>query len=875
MTEPSEKSIPLRRRRETRWTVRVVDRFARALITLGGIGTIIAVSLVCVFLVWVVVPLFEGAKIEERSVMEIPPASAGAARSPVHLAVDEYQTISWALYADGTLESIRLDNGKILESKKPFEGQTLTTSAFSDDGASAAFGFADGAIRLGRIGIETSFLDPANAPPDTPDEVRNLAEGQLAEMSGGLVSSTPEGQLRLQKLSVKLEDPIPPSSPSPIILIDRVDLSSGPSFCAVSADGKLKMGIMTEKKSLISKKSAATLTSSETPLDSKNWGPPAFVLLSRLGSDAYVAWRDGHLVRFDVRDIEKVKPIETVDLVEPPGVTLTSLKFLIGRTTLLAGDSLGTVRAWFGVKPEHAETRDGSVLVAAHTLKGPKSPVVSLAASARNRIVAAAYGDGEVRLFYVTSGKVLTAQQALDSRDAVTTPITVAMAPKDDGFAAESGGQLAHWRIDLGHPEATLTALFRRVWYEGYEKPEHVWQSTGGTDDFEPKLGLMPLIFGTVKATVYSMLFGVPIALLGAIYTSQFLHPRFRSKIKPTVELMASLPSVVLGFLAALVFAPFVERALPAVLASMLCVPLSFLLAAYLWQSLPQTVVTRAAHYRFLFILGVFPLGILLAAAAGPAAEKIFFAGNFRLWLDGQAGGSMGGWMILFLPLMALGAAILNATVVVPWLQRISLSWSRAQCAAADAGLFIAGAVVVLAASLGVSAALGAAGFDLRGAFLGTYIQRNSLIVGFVMGFAIIPIIYTIADDAMSSVPEHLRSASLAAGATPWQTATRVIIPTAMSGLFSAIMIGLGRAVGETMIVLMAAGNTPLMEWNIFNGFRTLSANIAVELPEAVRGSTHYRTLFLAALTLFLMTFVLNTAAEMVRMRFRKRAYQL
>ena len=153
--------------------------------------------------------------------------------------------------------------------------------------------------------------------------------------------------------------------------------------------------------------------------------------------------------------------------------------------------------------------------------------------------------------------------------------------------------------------------------------------------------------------------------------------------------------------------------------------------------------------------------------------------------------------------------------------------------------------------------------------------QRNSLVVGFVMGFAIIPIIYTIAEDALAAVPDHLRSASLGSGATPWQTASRIVIPTAMSGLFSAVMIGFGRAVGETMIVLMAAGNTPILEWNIFNGFRTLSANIAVELPEAVRNSTHYRTLFLAALVLFVMTFVLNTLAEIVRIRFRKKAMEL
>jgi phosphate transport system permease protein len=158
---------------------------------------------------------------------------------------------------------------------------------------------------------------------------------------------------------------------------------------------------------------------------------------------------------------------------------------------------------------------------------------------------------------------------------------------------------------------------------------------------------------------------------------------------------------------------------------------------------------------------------------------------------------------------------------------------------------------------------------------LGTYIERNALVVGFAMGFAVIPIIYTLAEDALSAVPEHLRAASLGCGATPWQTAHRIIIPAAMSGLFSAVMIGLGRAVGETMIVLMAAGNTPILDANIFNGFRTLAATIAVEMPEASKGSTHNRTLFLAALLLLTITFVVNTVAEAVRQRFRKRAFQL
>ena len=149
--------------------------------------------------------------------------------------------------------------------------------------------------------------------------------------------------------------------------------------------------------------------------------------------------------------------------------------------------------------------------------------------------------------------------------------------------------------------------------------------------------------------------------------------------------------------------------------------------------------------------------------------------------------------------------------------------------------------------------------------------QRNSLVVGFMMGFAVIPIIYTIADDALSAVPPSLTSGSLALGASRWQTTARIILPTASAGIFSACMIGLGRAVGETMIVVMATGNTPILDFDIFSGMRTLSANIAVELPEAPHGGTLYRTLFLGAFVLFVLTFFVNTIAEIMRNRLRER----
>jgi phosphate transport system permease protein len=436
-------------------------------------------------------------------------------------------------------------------------------------------------------------------------------------------------------------------------------------------------------------------------------------------------------------------------------------------------------------------------------------------------------------------------------------------------------GKAVAWDVSVPHPETTVGSVFGKVWYEGYDQPTYTWQSSSGTDSFEPKLSLVPLIFGTLKATIYSLLFAIPIALFGAIYTSEFVHRRVRATIKPVMEMMASLPSVVLGFIAALILAPVVETWIAAVLLAFVALPLSLLLAAYLWQLLPERTRLRFQGLpKFALMFVVLAIGIWAARAFGGVFEDVFFAGDIRLWLNGDVGAS---WPFLFL--VSLPACF----VLVAYGARAGLGdeidarlrSGKVHAGIADFARWIAMMVAAAVFALVVALLLAAAGADARGGFVGNYVQRNTLVVGFAMGFAVIPIIYTIAEDALNAVPEHLRAASLACGATPWQTATSIILPTAMSGVFAAIMIGMGRAVGETMIVVMAAGNTPILDWNIFNGLRALSANIAVELPEAVKDGTLYRMLFLAALTLFVMTFVINTFAEIVRLRFRKRAAQL
>ena len=433
----------------------------------------------------------------------------------------------------------------------------------------------------------------------------------------------------------------------------------------------------------------------------------------------------------------------------------------------------------------------GWALKRIHTLKPHNAPVTAIAPSFRDKGFLTAASDGTINLNHATS------EQTLLTIATAAKPATIVFSPKANGaLAVDEKNTLYHWHISNPHPETTLRTLFGTVWYEGYEKPEFVWQSTGGTDDFEPKLSLTPLIFGTIKGTVYALLFAVPVGILAALYTSQFLHKTLKP-IKPVIEIMAALPSVVLGFLAGLWLAPLIEKDFPAVIICSLSSSSMFIIVAiYLWNCIPPSLKGRykqGAEALFLipFIIGAVFVSIRLSGYC----EHLLFRDDYRRWLTDILG--------------------------------------------------------------------------LR------YDQRNAIVVGFAIGFAIIPLIFTISEDAMNNVPKSLISASLALGATPWQTAVRVVLPTASPGIFSAIMIGFGRAVGETMIVLMATGNTPIMDWNIFNGFRALAANIAVEIPEAPMGGTLYRTLFLAALLLFITTFLVNTLAETVRQRMKRRYSKL
>ncbi len=805
----------------------------------------------------------------------------GSTSALVHAAVEEGGLAGWSLQTDGTLQIWRADTGFPVERRKILTTDSITASAFPLQSADCALGFADGKILLPRIALRSEVFDETKRP----DLVEQLGSGTRGGVSGELFERVPGNQLRLVTLDLDLGAAIETGLAGRIRLVDLSESGARRFLCTLSDAGQadpsgkpvLLLLRVERTENLLSGEVSWSTERTELPFTvDRERGAPTHLLLSGGGDLLYLAWDDGHLVRYDLRDAEKAAAVEEVELLGD-GATLTDIRFLIGKNTLICGDSKGRVRAWFPTKPPDARSVDGIQLSLGHRLCEGGPAITALGASQRNRVVAAGDEAGGVRIWHVTSASLLASIPPASGAPASPARVdSVEIDPKEDGLLAIGSSWMRRWKLDLRHPEAAMASLFTPVWYEGYPRPEHVWQSTGGTDDFEPKLGLVPLVFGTVKATLYSMLFAVPLALLAAVFTSQFLSPKMRSPIKSTVEMMASLPSVVLGFLAAIVVAPVAASIVPATLVALVTVPFALLLGARLWQLLPARISLRLSGLpRIAAMTLALVAGFLLASGLGAWVERVLFAGDLLEWLDHRRGTGIGGWIVLLLPISAVVVALGFARTVDPWLRRASLTWERGRCARLDLLKFAAATVLCVGVAWVGARILDGLWLDPRGGVLDSYVQRNAMVVGFVMGFAVVPIVYTLAEDALSSVPAHLRLASLGAGATPWQTAVRIVIPTAASGLFSAVMVGLGRAVGETMIVLMATGNTPVLSWNLFNGFRTLSANIAVELPEAVRDSTHYRTLFLAALCLFAITFVFNTIAETVRQRFRRRAFQL
>lgn len=721
------------------------DRLATLLISAGGIGVIAAVLAIGVFLTLEVLPLFAPSRIAAETRVEATPAIAERA---VWMQVDARQQVA-VLGRDGQLWRGRTGADPVWDAAR-LPGGLLGGQAI----VSAHAPGADTPLALGLDGGDV-LLVPR-------DEGARLAWSEARRYA--LFADAPVRAIELAGDAERWW------------LAGR-DRDGGVAVLRGDVDEAM------------------------TARPPRRFALPTTASQLALGGDGRLVLADGR--RLTVWSLAGESPRA---LGEVRGVDdarrITALTYLAGGETLLVGDSAGDVRRWINARGDRAP------LIAAAPYSTPyatpsRAAIERILALPERRLALVLDAAGGMTLYQAVAGRrwhgrapdSASSTQVSDTAPSSQAPDTeprVAFAPAGDAlwWLGESG--LTRLAVDAAHAEVSWETLWTPVLYEGHAEPQQRWQASASGVESEPRFGLAPLAWGTLKAAAWALVFAVPLALGAAIHSAVYMSSRLRARIKPAIELMEALPGVVIGFIAGLVLAPYVERHLAGALALAVVLPVGMLLGGALWSRLPHVVRARLPlGWAGLWLVPWLALLAWLAMTLSPLVEATFFGGDLRAWLETRLG------------------------------------------------------------------------LD--------YAQRNAMIVGLAMGFAVIPTIYALAEDALAGVPRSLGEGAQALGATRWQALWRVLLPAASPGIFSAVMIGAGRAVGETMIVLMATGNTALMSWSPFEGLRSAAATIAIELPEAAVGSTHYRLLFLAALLLFAFTFCVNTLAELVRQRLRRR----
>ena len=720
------------------------DRFARWAVSVGGMAVLGAITLIFFYLAYVVLPMFQGASMESRKPVQV--AWLNEAATPLLLTLEEQNQMGMRLDQSGKVQFFDAKNMQPLNSMQlPIPAGAQIASIGQDQPGSnrVALGLSNGQVLVFQHVYKITY----------PNDVKTINPSVEFPFGEAAIGLDPQGRA-----------------------LDHVGISlnSGTLMLTGSTGVELHVLKLGREENMMT----GEVTLSEERIALPQIAEPIKALII----DPRHLWLyvvNGRATA-DVFDMRNNSLNGRYKLLEDGKQEVSNATSLLGGISLMIGDSSGGIAQWFMVR----EADGKAVLKSIRSFQLTDSPIIQILPEERRKGFFALDAEGNLGIFHSTAHRTLLVEPVAEGQ------ALAALSPRANRVLVESDGQLQRLIIDNPHPEISWSSLWGKVWYENYDAPSHVWQSTSASTDNEPKLSLAPLAFGTLKAAFYAMLLAAPLAIAAALYTAYFMAPALRRKVKPVIELMEALPTVILGFFAGLFLAPYVEGHLPGIFSLLIFTPIGILLAGYLWSRLPESIrLSVPDGWESALLIPVILLVGYLSLAMSGHVENWLFDGNMRLWLSNDLG--------------------------IP--------------------------------------------FD----------QRNALVVGLAMGFAVIPTIYSIAEDAVFSVPKSLTFGSLALGATPWQTLTRVVILTASPGIFSAVMIGMGRAVGETMIVLMATGNTAIMDMNIFEGLRTLAANVAVEMPESEVGGTHYRVLFLSALVLLAFTFVMNTLAELVRQRLR------
>ncbi|ALO46707.1 ABC transporter permease subunit [Pseudohongiella spirulinae] len=726
------------------------DKFSRWGITSAGYGVVLALATIFIYLFYEVAPILRGATVDRQVAYQLPVQDSPTLR----LVLERYQTLGIQYTQAGEVVFFEADSGAInrrFSVAVPTDARVTAFGAAESISNTHVYGFSNGQAQVVSHAFDISF----------PEDTRVL-EPKLEYPLGQAPIQIDDQGRALQQVAVATVTRGP----------------GGSAIAAVTEDGRLLLVNLSTRTNLLTGQTQVTRTAHTLPAIP---GRASELLLDKSLRNLFVVDTSGRVHYYDISNPAQSRLVQSADVGK--GRNITASAFLVGSVSLIFGTDAGELSQWFLVRDE----QNNYSLEEIRNFRQHSAAITAIAPEYTRKGFVAVDAAGEIGIHYGTSSRTLLLESFSDSalQQVAISQINERLLLLDDQQTITAASL---WNE---HPQLSWSAMWNKVWYEGRADPEYIWQSSSGTDEFESKFSLVPLSLGTLKAAFYAMLFAMPLAIAGAIYTAYFMTPKLRGVVKPSIEIMEALPTVILGFLAGLWLAPFVESNLPAVFSFFILMPLMMLLFAFAWSRLPAEWRNRVPEgWEAALLVPVILLFGLICIQSSPWMEVAFFEGSMRQWFT-------------------------------------------------DIGI--------------------------------TYDQRNALIVGIAMGFAVIPTIFSIAEDAVFTVPRHLTQGSLALGATRWQTVMGVVLPTASPGIFSAVMMGFGRAVGETMIVLMATGNSPVVNFNIFEGMRTLSANIAVELPETAVGSSHFRVLFLAALVLLALTFIVNTLAEIIRQRLRQR----
>ncbi|HAQ87710.1 MAG TPA: phosphate ABC transporter permease, partial [Pseudomonas sp.] len=519
------------------------DKLARWYVSIGGLAVLGAITLIFFYLAQVVAPMFQGAELEAREAQQ--PAWLADASEPLLLAVEEQNKVAMRLGSDGAVRFFSVPTGELLRTVE------LPLPAGS---------------QIVSVGQDT---------PGNRRMVLGLSNGQVLVAEHNYKVSYPEG---IKTITPQLDYPF---GEEPL----NLDPQGRPiEHAGISLNGSTLMVAGATNGALHALKIASTenLMTGETTLEEERMDLPQLSEpIKALRIDPRHMWLFAVSGRasVDVFDVRRKQLNGRYKLLSGKG-EITTVASLLGGISLMVGDSTGGIGQWFMVRSSDGQAELKNV----RNFQLADQPITQILPEERRKGFLALDSAGTLGIFHSTAHRELLTEQVAEGA------AVAAMSPRATRLLVESGDQLQRFVIDNPHPEISWSALWGKVWYESYPEPDYVWQSTSATGDFEPKLSLSPLAFGTLKAAFYAMLLAAPLAICAALYTAYFMAPTLRRKVKPVIELMEALPTVILGFFAGLFLAPYLENHLPGIFSLLLLMPVGILLAGWFWSRLPENI---------------------------------------------------------------------------------------------------------------------------------------------------------------------------------------------------------------------------------------------------------------------------------------------